>query len=168
MASLRHKAASGRGGAENWSGLPTLEYWSCDQSTASLGNPAKGTTIKPVELVEAILAEISSIVRTPSQTIELSGWIHRKPIKVLLDSRCTGNYISDWETRSFNLIIQSEEGSEQLTLADWPKVQVEGYFSFWLRCGQYNNDVITWVFPNMHQQLILRIPWLKQETPYID
>ena len=35
-----------------------------------------------------------------------------------------------------------------------------------LDCGdQYNNEVVAQIFPNMHQQLILRIPLLKQENP---
>ena len=49
--------------------------------------------------------------------------IHRRPIRVLLDSGSTGNYISDQIAQSFNLIIQSEEGGEQLTLVDGSKVQ---------------------------------------------
>ena len=44
----------------------------------------------------------------------------------------------------------------------------QGYVSFQLWCGQYNSEVIARVFPNMHQQLILGIPWLKQENPRID
>ena len=69
---------------------------------------------------------------------------------------------------SFTLIVQSEEGTEQLTLVDGLKVQAQGYVSFRLRCGQYNSEVIPRVFPNMHQQLILGISWLKQENPCID
>ena len=56
--------------------------------------------------------EISSTKRIPSQTIELLGWIHRRPIRVLLDSGSTGNYISDHVACLFNLIVQLKEGSE--------------------------------------------------------
>ena len=71
--------------------------------------------------MEATPAEVSSTERIPSQTIELSGMIHRRPIRVLLDSGSTGNYISDHVAHSFNLIVQSEERTEQLTLADGSK-----------------------------------------------
>ena len=86
----------------------------------------------------------------------------------MLDSGSTGNYVSDEVAHLFNLIIQAKEGSDQLTLTDGSKVQAQGYFSFRLRCGQYNSEVLTWVFPDMHQKLILGIPWLKQENPRID
>ena len=118
--------------------------------------------------MEATPAEVSSTERVSSQTIELSGIIHRRPIRVLLDSGSTGNYINDQVARSFNLIVRVEEGTKQLTLADGSKVQAQGYVSFRLWCGQYNSEVIARVFPNMHQQLILGIPWLKQENPPID
>ena len=50
--------------------------------------------------------------------------------QVLLDSGSTSSYINDRKAHSFNLIIQWEEGSEQLTLLDGSKVQAEGYVSF--------------------------------------
>ena len=74
--------------------------------------------------------EVSSCERISSQSVELSGWIRKRPIVILSDSGSTGNYISDYEARSFNLTIQPKEGSEQLTLVDGSKVQVQGYVSF--------------------------------------
>ena len=56
--------------------------------------------------------EVSSFERISSQTIELSGWVCRRPIRVLLDSESTSNYISDRDARLFDLIIQSEEANE--------------------------------------------------------
>ena len=67
--------------------------------------------------------EVSSTERIPSQTIELPGMIHRRPIRVLLDSGSTGNYISDHVPQSFSLIVQSEEETEQLNLVNGSKVQ---------------------------------------------
>ena len=95
----------------------------------SLGDLTKGTITKPIGLVEATPVEVSSTKGIPSQTIELSGMIHKRPIRVLLDSGSTGNYISDHVAQSFNSIIQSEEGNEQLTLADGSKEQAQGYVS---------------------------------------
>ena len=56
--------------------------------------------------------EVSSTERIPSQMIELLDMIHRRPIRVLLDSGSTGNYISDHVAQLFNLIVQVEEGIE--------------------------------------------------------
>ena len=148
-------------------GFPLQTTAGTTQAVA-LRDSTEGTITRPIGPVEANPAEISSTERISSQTIELSGRIHRRPIRVLLDSGSTGNYISDKIAQDFNLIINAEEGSEQLTLADGSKVQARGYVSFRLRCGQFISQVIARVFPNMHQQLILGIPWLKQENPRID
>ena len=51
---------------------------------------------------------------------------------------------------------------------DGSKVEAQGYVSFWLWCGQYNSEVIACVFRNMHRQLILGIPGLKQYNPRIN
>ena len=111
-------------------GYPLQSATSAQQQVATLGDSTEGTTIRPSGPVEATPVEVSSTERIPSQTIELSGMIHRRPIRVLLDSGSTGNYISDQVARSFNLIVQAEEGTEQLTLADGSKVQAQGYVSF--------------------------------------
>ena len=71
---------------------------------------AKGTTTRTQGLVEAVFVEISSTIRIPSQTIELLGRIHKKPIHILLDSGSTGNYISDKVVQEFDLIGNEEEG----------------------------------------------------------
>ena len=77
--------------------------------------------------MEILPAEISSTIRIPSQTVEFLGGIHKKPIRVLLDSRSTGNYISDNIAHSFNLIVKQEEGYEKVTLTDGSKLQVKEY-----------------------------------------
>ena len=73
--------------------------------------------------MEFVPIEISSTIRIPSQTIELLGRIHKKPILVLLDRGLTGNYISDQIAQDFDLIVTKETGCEQLTLKDRSKVQ---------------------------------------------
>ena len=104
-------------------GYPLQSAAYAQQQAVTLGDSAEGTIIRPIGPVEATPTEVSSTERIPSQTIELSGMIHRRPLRVLLDSGSTGNYISDHVVQSFNLIVQSEEGTEQLTLADGSKVQ---------------------------------------------
>ena len=103
-------------------GYPLQSTAYAQQQAVTLGDSAEGTIIRPIGLVEATPAEVNSTERISSQTIELSGMIHRRPIRVLLDSGSTGNYISDQVAQSFNLMVQSEERSEQLTLADGSKV----------------------------------------------
>ena len=110
-------------------GFP-LQSTAASKQAVSLGDSTEGTITRPIGPVEAIPTEISSTERISSHTIELSGRIHRRPIRVLLDSGSTGNYISDKIAHSFNLIVSAEEGSEQLTLADGSKVQAQGYVSF--------------------------------------
>ena len=66
--------------------------------------------------------EVSSTERIALQTIELLGMIHRRLIRVLLDSGFTNNYIIDQVAHSFDLIVQDGEGIEQLTLVDGSKV----------------------------------------------
>ena len=99
-------------------------------------------TTRPEMLVESIPAEISSTVRIPSQTIDLSGRSHKIPIYVLLYSGSTGNCVSDIIAQYVDLIIQPKEGYEQMILADGSKVQAQGYVSFRLRCGNYKSKVI--------------------------
>ena len=52
--------------------------------------------------------------------------------------------------RTFDLIVQAEEGSEQSDPARWIKGIGAGTCLFHLLCGQYNSEVIDRVFPNMH------------------
>ena len=93
------------------------------QQIVTIGDSTEGTTIRPIGPLEATPTEVSSTEIIPSQTIELSCMIHGRHTRVLLDSGSTGNYINDHVAQSFNLIFQSEEGNELLTLADGSKVQ---------------------------------------------
>ena len=111
-------------------GYPLQSAIYAQQQAVTLGDSTEGTTIRPIGPVEATPVEVSSTKRIHSQMIELSGMIHKMPIRVLLDSGSTSNYISDHVAQSFNLIVQSEEGTEQLTLANGSKVHAQGYVSF--------------------------------------
>ena len=88
------------------------------------------TTTRPQGLIEFIPAKISSIVGILSQTIELSSRIHKKPICVVLGSGLIGQYIGDYIAQLFDIVVNEEEGYEQLTLVDGSKVQVQEYVSF--------------------------------------
>ena len=93
-------------------GYPLQSAAYAQQQAVTLGDSTEGTTLRPIGLVEAISVEVSSTKRIPSQTIELSSMVHRRPIRVLLDSGSIGNYMSDHVAQSLNLIVQSEEGTE--------------------------------------------------------
>ena len=64
--------------------------------------------------------------------------------------------------------MKPKEGFERLTLADGSEVHAQGYVQFVLHCGNYKTKVFAWVFPNLHEELILGIPWLVQGNPTID
>ena len=67
-----------------------------------------------------------------------------------------------------DLEVKREEDFERLTLADGSEVHAQGYDQCVLHCGDYKTKVLTRVFPNLHEELILGIPWLVQENPTID
>ena len=93
-------------------GYPLRSVVLVNKQPASPRYSAGRTTTRPQGLVESVPAEISSSIRAPSQTIELSNRIHKKPIHVLLDSGLTGNYISDHIAQDFYLIVNEEDGYE--------------------------------------------------------
>ena len=83
-------------------GYPLQSATSAQQQVVTLGDSTEGSTIRPIGPVEDTPTEVSSIERIPSHTIELSGMIHQRPLRVLLDSGSTSNYISDQVACAFN------------------------------------------------------------------
>ena len=63
-------------------GYPLQSAAYAQQQAVTQGDSTEGTTIRPIGSVEATPAEVSSTERIPSQAIELSGMIHRRPIRV--------------------------------------------------------------------------------------
>ena len=53
-------------------------------------------------------------------------------------------------------------------MADGSKLKTEGQVQFTLRCGGYKGKICARVFPNLHKEIILGIPWLSQVNPVID
>ena len=109
-------------GPEVHVGYPLQSAEHGKQQALALADSVEGTITRPIGSVEATTAKVGSTKTISSQTIELSARIHRRPIRALLDSGSTGNYIGDHVACSLYLIVQSEEGSEKLTLADGSKV----------------------------------------------
>ena len=78
---LNPEGAGGKVGPEVDVGYPLQSATSAQQQVVTLGDLTEGTTIRPIGPVEATPVEVSSTERIPSQTIELSGMIHRRPIQ---------------------------------------------------------------------------------------
>ena len=61
---------------------------------------------------------ISFAVRIRGSIIELSGQVKKQPIKVLIDSGATGNFITDDLVAAWNLPVELETQHQDLKLAD--------------------------------------------------
>ena len=102
------------------------------------------------------------------QTLGLAARIGRRPLRVLVDSRSTGNYIDARECAARRMKIEAEEKPEELKMADGTVVKTEGRVQLKLKCGGYRGNVSARVFSNMNKQMILGIQWLSKENPHID
>ena len=124
-----------------------------------------GTTVEVGEST----AGVDSSSRTPKRrTLELAARIGRRPMRVLVDSGSTGNYIDARECTARRIKIEAEDQSEELKMADGTVVKTEGRVQFVLKCGGYRGQISARVFPNMNKPMILGIPWLSKENPHID
>ena len=113
-------------------------------------------------------ARINSAVPIHGHVLELAGRVQKYPTRVLLDSRSTGNFISTQFVAAVGLRVQPDPEWEEVTLADGSKLRTEGRVHFTLRCGNYKDRVLARVFPDLHKEIILGIPWLKKANPVID
>ena len=114
------------------------------------------------------MAGVDSSSRTPKQrTLELAAGIGRRPMRVLVDSGSTGNYIDARECTERRIKIEAEDQAEELKMVDCTVVKTEGRVQFVLKCGGYRGQISAQVFPNMNKPMILGIPWLSKENPHI-
>ena len=124
-----------------------------------------GTTIE----VGGFIVGVDSSSKTPRmRTLELAARIGRCPLRALVDSGSTGNYIDARECAVRRMKIETKEKPEELKMADGTVVKTEGRVQLKVKCGGYRGNVSTRVFPNMNKQMILGIPWLSKENPHID
>ena len=132
------------------------------QEVVSPNGDPRGAT---VEVGESTVGEDSSS-RTPKwRTLELAARIGRQPMRVLVDSGSTGNYINVQECTACRIKIEAEDQVEELKMADGTVVKVEGQVQFVLKCGGYRGQISTRIFPNMNKPMILGILWLSKENP---
>ena len=121
---LDPKKSGGKGRAGSGCDLPTPKNCFRQHEMQYLsGIRPRGQSQDPMGQWRLHPRKSAPLKKIAPQTIELSGMIHKRPIRVLLDSGSTDNYSSDRVGLSFDLIIHAEEGAEQLTLADGSKVQ---------------------------------------------
>ena len=109
-----------------------------------------------------------SVIRFQGRVLELSISVQKCPVKMLLDSGATGNFVSDAMVTALGLPVQEEEDLHELTLADGTVVLIVGYVQFVMNCGDYKGRIVAKVFPNLYKECILGIPWLEYENPIID
>ena len=86
---------------------------------------------------------LDSTSRTQRNTLELAGRIGKKPLKVLIDSGSTGNYISTQECVARGLRIDPGRACEreELRMANGSVVQTAGSVKILLKCGAYHGVV---------------------------
>ena len=92
-----------------------------------------------------------------------------QPMRVLVDSGSTGNYIDARECidkANTKLRRKISQRSSRWQMALWLKPR--GRVQFVLKCGGYRGQISAQVFPNMNKPMILGIPWLSKEKPHID
>ena len=100
--------------------------------------------------------------------IELSRLVEKRPVKMLLDSHATSNFILDAMAITLKLQVQNNEDFHELTLANGTAVPTAGYTEFVMNCGDYKGKIVAKVFPNLHKECILGMPWLEYKNPIID
>ena len=57
-----------------------------------------------------------------------------------------------------------EDNEEEVTLANGAKEQTEGHVQFQLQCGEYKRIIYARVFPLLHNEFIIGLPWLQSEN----
>ena len=76
---------------------------------------------------------ISSVVHIHGQALELTRVVRKRPVKVLIDSGSSGNYISASACTGWGLgPMLDEDNEKEFTLANGAKVQTKGHVQFQL------------------------------------
>ena len=96
--------------------------------------------------------------------LELSSLVQKCP----MNSVATSNFVSDSMVTALGLLVQEEEDFHELTLADGTVLPTAGYVQFVMNCGDYKGRIVAMVFPNLHKECILGMPWLEYKNPIID
>ena len=92
-----------------------------------------------VEVVESMW-DMDSSSKT-LRTLELAGRIGKRPVRMLIDSGVTWNYVSAQECAARKIKIEKEKNGKELTMADGSKVKTIGRVWLSVRCGGYHGIV---------------------------
>ena len=107
---------------------PSCLSWLAQGSTdewevVSPNGVPRGTT---VEVGESIVG-VDSSSRTPKRrTLELVARIGSRPMRLLVDSGSTGNYIDAQECIARGIKVEAEDHVEELKMADGTMVKIKG------------------------------------------
>ena len=144
--------------------------WGCSPIVeGSSSNRLRGETTTGFVGSSSIIMGISSAVHIHGQALELARVVKKRLVKVFIDSGSSGNYISASACTAWGLVpMVNEDNEEEVTPANGAKVQIEGHIQFQLRCGEYRRMIHARVFPLLHKEFILGLPWLQCENPNID
>ena len=74
--------------------------------------------------------EIVSTIRLRGRVLELSSTVQKRPVKMLIDSGATGNFVSNAMVTALKLQVQQDEEDDEVTLADGTVVSTAGYVQF--------------------------------------
>ena len=111
---------------------------------------------------------ISSVIRIRGTVVALVRKVRGRSLRVLIDSCSTGNYFSSRCQTALELKVRPEEDFEWLILADGSEVHEQADVQFVLYCGNYKTKILSRFCPNLHEELILGIPWLVAQNTTID
>ena len=120
-----------------------------------------------VEVVESVWSMDSSS-KNPRRTLELAGGIEKRPIRILIDSGATENYVSAQECAMKKLKTKKEKNGKELTMVDGSKVRTLNRVQLNVICDGYRGIMEARVFPQMLKPLILGMPWLVKVNPHIN
>ena len=140
------------------------------EGESTSGYPAREPPInKPSERhPESDGGGIRSVVRIRGTIVALVGKVRGRSLWALIDSGSTGNYLNARCQTALELRVKSEDKFERLILGDGSEVHAQGCIQFILHRENYKTRILTRLFPNLHEELIRRIPWLGKENPTID
>ena len=86
--------------------------------------------------------------RTPQwRTLELVARNDRRPLRVLVDSGWSSNYIEAWECGARRIKSENEDHAQELQMADGIVVRTEARVQFMLKSGGYKGIISSRVFP---------------------
>ena len=89
----------------------------------ALSNSTKGGMTE--EVVESVWSMDSTSI-PQRRTLELAGRIGKRPVRMLIDSGATGNYISAQECIARRIKIEKEQEGKELTMVDGSRVKTLG------------------------------------------